>query len=199
MSGAIPRTSILLLASRSPRRKAILRFAGLRFRVVKPLGVREVPKPGESPSRLVRRLALEKALSVSRKNPGAWVLGADTIVARHNRILGKPKDPSQARGMLRRLQGGAHVVWTGVALVGRGGKKAWSSAERTKVFFRKLSDSEIDLYVRTKEPYDKAGAYAIQGTARHWVRRWEGDYFNVMGLPLQWVLRHWNRLSQRGR
>lgn len=181
-------TDRLILASRSPRRRDILRFAGIPHRVILPKGVSEQGKPVESPSRFVKRLAYEKALSVARRYPGYWVLGADTIVVCGGRMIGKPHNRVEARQMLQKLQGRAHTVWTGVALVGKGGREVSRYAESTRVVFRKISASELNRYLKTREPYDKAGAYAIQGTAGAWVQTWKGDYFNVMGLPLRWVV-----------
>lgn len=180
----------LVLASQSPRRKAILRFAGISFRTVKPLGVSEKRLPRENPSKMVVRLALKKAQAVAKRFPQSWVLGADTVVVCHGKLFGKPKNRSQAGNMLRTLQGKAHTVWTGVALVKK--KRSRTHAEKTRVFFRGLTPREQRVYLNSKEPYDKAGAYDIQGTARTWIRKWEGDYFNVMGLPLQWMIRETN-------
>ncbi len=147
---------------------------------------------------MVRRLAFEKALEVSRRHPAAWVLGADTMVICGKDIFGKPRNRKEAGKMLRSLQGRSHSVWTGIALVGKGG--GWSKvyAERTKVFFRKFKKGELESYLNSKEPYDKAGAYDIQGTARAWVDKWMGDYFNVMGLPIHWVVREINGLKDIG-
>lgn len=184
----------LILASQSPRRRQILQFAGIPFKVIQPTGVEEKRRAGESPAGMARRLAVQKASFIARKFPNDWVLGADTVVESKGRSFGKPADPSQARKMIQELQGKTHRVWTGVALVGEGGHRVLSHVENTKVVFRKLSKEEVAAYVRTKEPYDKAGAYAIQGAARTWIRRWEGDYFNVMGLPLGWLIETTNKV-----
>lgn len=189
----------LVLASQSPRRKAILRFAGIPFKTIKPSGVVERRRPGEGPSELVQRLAVEKAMAVAKIQPQAWVLGADTVVACQGRIFGKPRSQGQAQAMLRRLLGKSHTVWTGAALVGKGGRVIRRHVEKTKVFFKRLDGQKLEAYLNTKEPYDKAGAYAIQGTARTWIEKWEGDYFNVMGLPLKWVVEETNRLLNRSR
>ena len=185
----------LLLASQSPRRKEILKFIGVPFRVVKPLGVRENPRKNESPRALVLRLALAKAKSVSCRFPGHRVLGADTVVASRGKIFGKPKDRREAAKMLMALQNRPHEVWTGVALVGPEGNRPKASAEKTTVYFKPLSLAQVASYLNSKEPYDKAGGYNIQGTARAWVEKWEGDYFNVVGLPVGLVLRLLNRLN----
>ncbi len=133
-------------------------------------------------------------MAVAGKFPESWVLGADTVVACQGRIFGKPENRTQAQTILKRLSGKAHTVWTGVALVGRGGREIRRHVEKTKVFFRKLRAVELKSYLGTSEPYDKAGAYAIQGTARAWIEKWEGDYFNVMGLPLSWVVEQTNEV-----
>lgn len=142
---------------------------------------------------MVLRLALAKAMAVSKKCPRSWVLGADTAVVCGHRVFGKPKNLSQAGEMIRLLQGRPHSVWTGVALVGQGGSIRRCYAEKTKVLFRNLSEKDYWAYLKSREPYDKAGAYDIQGTARSWIKSWEGDYFNVMGLPLRWVIEETNR------
>jgi septum formation protein len=189
---------LLFLASQSPRRRKILHFAGISFKVVKPINVAEKRKNGEGPKELVRRLAVEKAANVSTRFPTAWVLGADTVVVCGGDVFGKPRNRQEAGKMLSRLQGRSHHVWTGCALMGNGGRWIKSHAEKTKVYFRKFEAGELEAYLDSKEPYDKAGAYDIQGTARTWVRQWEGDYFNVMGLPLQWVVREINGLKDLG-
>ena len=153
----------------------------------------ETPRKGEGPSALARRLALTKATEVSARRPGVWVLGSDTVVALGGRIFGKPNDLKEAEAMLRALQGRSHWVHTGVALV-RDGKEKRVKVERTQVFFRRLAEKEWAPYLKSREPYDKAGGYAIQGTARRWIRRYEGEYFTVLGLPLRWLLAELNRL-----
>jgi len=155
-----------------------------------------VRRLGEKPAKFVTRLALEKATEVARRNPQSLCLGADTVVVHRGKVFGKPKSGEEAARMLEALSGKVHEVWTGVALVGKGGREKRTHAEKTRVTFRRLSSREIATYLRTKEPYDKAGGYAIQGTARGWIRDWDGDYFNVMGLPVKWVVREANRLGE---
>ena len=189
--------SVLILASASPRRVEILRAAGVEFRV-RPAHVDESLRPGEKAAAYVRRLARSKAEAVCR--PGEIVLGADTVVAAGKHILGKPSSARDAARMLRMLSGRAHEVITGVCLlvpgkagVGgirpRGGNAMWSLCEivRTRVWFRKLTRAEINEYVSSGEPLDKAGAYAIQGLASKFVTRIDGCYFNVVGLPVSRV------------
>jgi len=177
----------LILASASPRRAEILRNAGIQFEISS-ADVDESPLGNELPGDYVRRLALAKALSVAEANRGrageALVLGADTIVAVEGEILGKPSSPDDARRMLRRLSGNIHEVHTGLALLRKPGSKQSVVEEITRVHFAALTDLEIEEYIATGEPFDKAGAYAIQGVGGRYVTRIEGCYFNVMGLPL---------------
>ena len=180
---------MLVLASASPRRRELLTQAGYTF-TVHPAHVPEDPLPGEAPIPYVTRLAREKAEAVFRelstKTPGPLqVVGADTTVTLDNQILAKPEDPADAARILRLLSGRSHHVITGVAVVTAGSTEV--AAEVTAVRFLSLSDAEIESYVATGEPMDKAGAYAIQGRAACWIPRVEGCYFNVVGLPLALV------------
>jgi septum formation protein len=184
-----------LLASTSPRRRRILHFLGIHFQVSTPHGMVEEMQAKETPARLVRRLALGKASTISKRFPRKTVLGADTVVVLGKRIFGKPRNRAEAFAMLKDLQGREHSVWTGVALVKRTGRKVETHAECAKVSFRKLGVAELRGYLNTQEPYDKAGGYDIHGSAEKWVRGWDGDYFNVMGLPVRWVL---NRMGSIG-
>jgi len=151
-------------------------------------GMDESPLGNELPGDYVRRLALAKALSIAKDHGdhagGALVLGADTIVVVGGEILGKPTSPDDARRMLRRLSGNIHEVHTGLALLRNPGLKQCVIEEITRVHFAALTDQEIEEYIATGEPFDKAGAYAIQGVGGRYVTRIEGCYFNVMGLPL---------------
>jgi septum formation protein len=192
---------MLVLASASPRRQELLRNAGIAF-VVQPTDIAEVRRAGESPRDCAERLAREKAFAVFRRRPEDVVLGADTIVVVDALILGKPRDQGDAARMLRLLGGHTHEVTTGVCLVGPPGNaslKAGSPepstgfadtrAETTLVTMGALSEEDIRTYIATGEPMDKAGAYAIQGIASRWISRIEGDYFNVVGLPVALVYR----------
>ena len=189
----------LVLASSSPRRVEVLRNAGFEFEII-PARVDESPRPGESPVALAERLAREKAEDVAARlapDNDAVVLGADTVVVGDDgSLLGKPSSSADAAAMLEKLSGRTHEVITGIALVAAGGGRARLAHERTRVSFRDVSRPEIDAYVASGEPLDKAGAYAIQGRAGRFVTRIEGCYFNVMGLPLSLVdrmLREWRR------
>lgn len=181
---------MLILASQSPRRAELLRKAGIRFEV-RPADVDERVRPGEETVAYVKRLAREKALAVLATAPeGAVVLGADTTVAVDGENLGKPVDAGDARQMLERLSGRRHQVTTGVCLARRnaaGSAVSRVEAEVTEVEFAAMSAEEIADYVATGEPMDKAGAYAIQGGASRWIRRIEGCYSNVVGLPVERV------------
>lgn len=171
----------VILASASPRRVALLRQAGLAFTVVDPGPDRAWPGEAE-PRHGVRALALDKARRVAARRTGALVIGADTVVVLRGARLGKPRDAEEALAMLRRLHGRTHEVWTGIAVVRDGEQR--TAAEVTKVRLVRLADADLEAYVRTGEPLDKAGAYGIQGLAAQFVRRIEGDYGTVVGLPL---------------
>jgi septum formation protein len=171
----------IVLASGSPRRQELLRQVGLSFRVI-PSGVDEQVSEPLAPGALVEHLALAKARDVAAREPGALVLGADTIVVVDGRILGKPKDRADAIAMLQSLSGRSHQVMTGVALIGGG--RELVGHEETTVSFVPLTQGQIERYVDSGEPMDKAGAYGIQGRASAMISGIEGDYFTVVGLPL---------------
>src|SRR5208282_2645753 len=176
----------LILASASPRRSELLRNAAIAF-TVEPAHVPEQPFPNENPIDYAQRLARDKARAVFARHPDNAVLGADTVVVVDEHLLEKPASEQDAARMLRLLSGRSHQVITGVCLVAPAFER--TEAEVTQVVFSSLSEDEIAFYVRTKEPMDKAGAYAIQGIASRWVERIEGCYFNVVGLPLPRVYR----------
>jgi septum formation protein len=181
-----PDTSkVLILASASPRRLELLRQAGITFEV-HPAHIPEQRKPGEAPLAYALRLAEEKARAVAQRFPGHHILGADTIVVADEHLLEKPLDHADAARMLRILSGRAHEVTTAVSLVKPNGQSD-TRACTTRVFFRVLDDDEIQRYVASNEPMDKAGAYAIQGGAATFADRMEGEYSNVVGLPLPLV------------
>ncbi|MFZ0796412.1 MAG: Maf family protein [Terriglobales bacterium] len=177
---------MLVLASASPRRQELLRNAGIIFDV-QPAQIAEDPLPGETAKDCAERLAREKALAVARQRPHDLVLGADTVVVVDGEILGKPSDAADAARMLRRLSGREHQVITGVCLV-VGGQPSVAS-ETTLVTVSEITDQDIADYVASGEPTDKAGGYAIQGIASRWIPRIEGDYSNVVGLPVALVFR----------
>ncbi len=173
-----------ILASASPRRKSLLEALGCTELVIRPARCEEIVPPGLSPADTVMALALQKAEDTAARSPepDAVILAADTIVVRDGEILGKPRDAAQAKAMLRSLSGRSHEVFTGVAIL-RGDKRRVRYA-RTEVFFRDLLPQEIEAYVATGEPLDKAGAYGIQGRAALFAERLHGDFYNVVGLPL---------------
>jgi septum formation protein len=174
----------LILASTSPRRAEILHDAGFSFAVVSS-AVDETPFTGESPSELVQRLADAKAeLAAARAVGPAIVLAADTVVTLEGRIFGKPRSSDDARHMLENLSGRTHAVVTGVTLIRLPDAERRSFVESTLVHFSQLSAEEISRYLATEEPHDKAGSYAIQGRAGRYIPRIEGDYFNIVGIPL---------------
>jgi septum formation protein len=187
----------VVLASASPRRRDLLAALGLPFEA-RPVDLDETPRPDEEPRAYVARLAAEKAAADAR--PGELVLAADTVVVLPGEkggggpeLLGKPRDPTEAEAMLARLAGREHVVFTGVALLaardGRGGPRLATAVEESRVRIAALDAAEIAWYVATGEPHDKAGAYAIQGIGALFVEAIEGNYSNVVGLPLPAVRR----------
>lgn len=187
---------MLILASQSPRRAELLRNAGIPFEI-RPAELDERARRNEDPFDYVKRLAVEKAIAVLKSAPlDALVLGADTTVVVDKEILGKPADQMEARRMLERLSGRSHQVITGICLARRderGAAVAEVECEVTEVEFTAISSAEIEAYVASGEPMDKAGAYAIQGRASRWIPRIRGCYFNVVGLP---VARVWAMLSR---
>jgi septum formation protein len=176
----------IVLASASPRRQELLRFLDFPFEVIPSAYEEVVPEFHKDPAELATHLALEKALDVARGHPDALVIGADTVVALGSRIYGKPRDAEDARRMLRELSGHTHAVVTGVAVVppSTAGTGPRVFGTGTEVVFRELDEREIRAYVKTGEPLDKAGAYAIQGYGGLLIERIAGDYPNVVGLPL---------------
>ena len=186
----------LVLASMSPRRRWLLEKLGRPFDVVAP-DIAEVARAGEAPEAFAQRMADEKAAEVVARRLDAWVLAADTVVALDATALGKPKGTAEAVAMLTTLTARSHTVFTGVTLLRPGGMAAERTVVATPVVFRALSAEEIQAYIATGEPFDRAGAYAIQGEGAHLVDRVEGSYTNVIGLPLPEVaawLRRWRIL-----
>jgi len=188
----------LILASASPRRAEILRNAGFEFTVM-PADADESQLPGEAPDAYVRRLAETKARAIREAVAGSaasgFVIGADTAVVIGDELLAKPLDAVDARRMLKLLSGRTHEVLTGIAVAPLGGGAIMTHVETTQVTFLPLSDSEVERYITTGEPFDKAGGYGIQGLAGKFISRIDGCYFNVMGLP---VSRLWQMLRDVG-
>jgi septum formation protein len=211
----------LILASGSPRRAEILSFVGWKFEK-RVADIDETEFPGEKPEDYVKRLAREKAEAIAANYENALVLGADTIVVIDNQIIGKPKDLDDARRMLRILSGNWHEVFTGVALISKsepsasadglnannsdvkgnqpahaGGSDIVVDLQKTSVKFAELSDEEIEFLVEKGEPLDKAGAYAVQAQAALFIEKIEGDYWNVVGLPVNLVYRLMQEITSR--
>jgi septum formation protein len=186
----------IVLASASPRRSDLLTQVGIRFSVV-PSRIPEDVLPGEAPEEHVIRLSKEKALEVASRAevPGRWFIGSDTIVLLDETILGKPIDAREAAAMLRSLSGRSHQVLSGYAIHDRDEGTSICGAVSTSVVFKELTESEIAGYIASGEPMDKAGSYAIQGLGSFMVRRIEGSYTNVVGLPLCEVVEVLERLG----
>jgi len=171
----------VVLASSSPRRGQLLNLIGIAHEV-RPANIDETMRQREAPRRHAERLAREKATAIGARDPDLITIGADTVVVINRKVLGKPRDEAEAIHMLTQLSGRQHTVITAIAVAR--GRKLRSSIEEVQVTFRRLRDDEIEAYVATGEPMDKAGAYGIQGYGATIVERIEGDYFAVMGLPL---------------
>jgi septum formation protein len=182
----LPNRQPIVLASASPRRQELLRNAGIEF-IVRPADLAEVPLANETPTAFAERMAREKAAAARGSSPEHVILAADTLVAVDDQILGKPEDAEDAVRMLHLLSGKTHSVITGVCLSGNNFEDIRS--ETTAVHFSLMNEEEIRDYVRTGEPMDKAGGYAIQGRASRWISKIEGDYYNVVGLPVDLVWR----------
>jgi len=173
----------LILASASPRREEMLRLAGVRFAILHG-NVNETPRAGEAPQDYALRLSEAKARVVAALRPGHWVLGADTIVTIDGELLGKPATRDEARCMIRKLSGREHTVITAFTLVNSGRGEVIRRAVASQVRFKNVPDDEVEWYVSTAEPYDKAGGYAVQGKASFLISEVHGSYTNVVGLPL---------------
>jgi septum formation protein len=173
----------IVLASASPRRREILELTGLRFRV-DTSRYEETLDHTVNPHNLAKRLSLEKARAVAGKYKDALIIAADTFIVFRGKLLGKPHTPKETRNMLAMLNGKSHSVITGYTILDTGAGQKITRSVETKVWFKKMSSEEIDAYIATKEPLDKAGAYAIQGRGCVIVKKIEGDYLNVVGLPL---------------
>ena len=182
-------TPELILASQSPRRKYLLEQAGLTFTVI-PSSVDENSLEITDPESRVRVLAELKATDIADNHPNSWIIGADTIVFIGNTVLEKPGSVNDARNMLKRLSNHTHQVFTGYSICCRQEGHLFTDSVRTDVVFKNLTDEEIEWYIQTDEPFDKAGAYAIQGLGTFLVRRINGSYTNVVGLPVCEVIEH---------
>ena len=176
--------TLFVLASKSPRRKELLKNIGIDACIM-PANIDEDLFIGLPPEKMVKELSMLKAMDVARSfKKDTYVIGADTVVCVDGEIFGKPEDDKEAREMLKKLSGRSHEVYTGYCVVYCKSGVSVAKSEKTTVYFRNLSDEEIEAYVRTREPMDKAGAYGIQQQGSKFVERIEGDYFNVVGLPV---------------
>lgn len=172
-----------ILASQSPRRRELLQLLGLPFEVV--VSDEEEIVTSTNPADVTEELSFQKAMAVAKKMENGFVIGADTVVAVDDKILGKPKNKEDARTMIRLLQGRTHMVYTGVGIVDATGvQEAVRFHVGTKVKVAPMADAEVEMYINTEEPYDKAGSYGIQGIFSKYIEGIEGDYFNVVGLPV---------------
>jgi septum formation protein len=188
------RLPTLILASQSPRRRQILENMGLKFTVHLPEAEEEMPSVASS-ERVIVANAHAKAVSVaSKREPEDIVLGADTLVLLDGEVMGKPKSPQDARAMISKLSGRTHEVITGLSLITRQ-TQSWNRAVKSRVTFRKITEEETTHYLATREPYDKAGAYAVQGLGAMYIERIEGSYTNVMGLPIEELLKGLDEVS----
>ncbi|RJP87698.1 MAG: septum formation inhibitor Maf [Desulfobacteraceae bacterium] len=184
----------IILASQSPRRRRLLEAAGLIFRVI-PSQVQEEDFKAVNPATYVKVLAEAKARDVAEKHPDSWVIGADSIVLIDEKILEKPASLSDARRMMAILSGKTHQVLTGYAIISGENRHSFTNVETTDVTFKPLTEEEIEWYIQTPEPYDKAGGYAIQGLGSFMVKQIKGSYTNVVGLPVCEVLDQLYRLG----
>jgi septum formation protein len=173
----------LVLASESTRRIDILRTLGVSFAIMPP-DIDERRKPYESPKDYVLRISYEKAQKVGSLFPEKWIIGADTIVVHKGRVLGKPKTEDDAFAMLKRLRANWHKVFTGYCILNVSKHIVYQDVAETKVFIKDLTDEEIEKYVSTSEPFDKAGSYAVQGKGGYMVKEIKGSFTNVVGLPI---------------
>jgi len=184
----------IILASASPRRAELLTQIGVAFELA-PSRIEELPHTDEAPADYITRIARAKVIAVARGLDAGLVIGADTVVVLDGRMIGKPRDEADARGLLRQLSGRWHAVLTGVALYDIETRHEVADYEKTLVKFAQLTDSEIEWYVRTGEPMDKAGAYGIQGLGGLFVDEIAGNSYNVVGLPIPLVYRLARRLG----
>lgn len=184
----------LILASASPRRKELLRSAGLKFKIIAS-DIDESYIAGESPQNHVRRLSRAKAAAVANQHPKVLVLGADTIVVIDDLILGKPKNKKQAQEMMQRLSDRRHTVFTGFTITRVSSGLSKTRVVRSDVRFKKITPEEMNWYVNCSEPYDKAGGYAVQGLGAYFIKAIHGSYTNVIGLPLCETLEELQKIS----
>ena len=184
----------IILASGSPRRKEILEKTGIKFKIVKS-NFKEYLDPKLTPHELSQKLSLEKAKAVFKKYKNCIIIAADTFVVCNNKILGKPKDKKDAKEMLKFLSNKSYLIITGFTIINNDLKKPITRSEETKVWMKKISTQDINDYVKTKEPFDKAGAYAIQGIAKKFIKKVKGNLSNAIGLPINSLLKELKKMG----
>jgi septum formation protein len=189
-----PRLPTLVLASQSPRRRQILDNMGLKFAVRMPKSEEVMPTAANSESGILANAFAKAASLRAEVGSNDIILGADTLVISEGEVMGKPTSPAVAKDMLQRLSGRTHEVITGLTLL-TGPTRSWKKAVKSLVTFRRMTESEIAQYLATSEPYDKAGAYAVQGLGALFIERIEGSYTNVMGLPIEELLKGLGEIS----
>lgn len=182
----------IILASASPRRKKLLEKIGIKFKVVKS-NFKEYVDVKLTPHELVRKLSLEKARTVFKNHRDSIIIAADTFVVCSGKILGKPKNKKDAKNMLEFLSGKDHLIITGFTIIH--GNNVITKSKTTKVWMRKITNEEISTYIRTGEPFDKAGAYAIQGIAKKFIKKIDGDLSNAIGLPIYSLIKELKKLG----
>lgn len=184
----------IILASNSPRRKKLLEKAGIKFEII-PANIDETIDVDLIPDEFVRKLSYEKAKSVAKKFQDAIVIGADTIVVFEDEILGKPKDKKHAKEMLLKLSGKKNYVITAFTIIDTKNKKTITYAQKGTVFMKRLTENQIEGYIKTGEPMDKAGAYAVQELGHALIEKTEGDYDSIVGLPVKTLLDELNKIK----
>lgn len=188
----------IILASSSPRRKRLLEKIGLKFKIV-PSNLNEQTDQSLEPIKLVKSLSLKKAKDIAKREKNAIIIAADTIVVFNNQIIGKPKDESHAKEILKRLSDRPHFVITGFTIINSTDNKTITRSVKTTVYMKKMTDKEINDYIKTKEPLDKAGAYGIQGLGGKFITKIKGDFFNVVGLPLPALMKSLKKFGINGK
>lgn len=184
----------IILASESPRRKEIFKKTGLKFKAAVS-NFEEYVDLKLTPHELVQKLSLGKAKAVFRNHKDSIIISADTIVACNKKILNKPTNENEAKKMLKFLNNKSHLIITGFTIISSDLKMPITKSQETKVWMRKITELEIDEYIKTKEPFDKAGGYAIQGEAQKFIKKIEGDLFNAIGLPLDSLMKELKKLA----
>lgn len=188
----------IILASSSPRRKKLLEKIGLKFKIV-PSSLNEEVEQNLTPAKLVKSLSLQKAKDIAKREKNAIIIAADTMVFLGDEIIGKPKNKTHARQILKSLSGKFHFIITGFTIINSADNKTITRSVKTTVYMKKMTNQEIDDYIKTEEPLDKAGAYGIQGLGGKFIAKIKGDYFNVVGLPLPALIKSLKKFGIHGK